>query len=170
MGGMAGGAEQEGSCVLEGVMKDLRTQEPTHLLSPDQRLPWRQEGPGTPGMEWASEKPGSQTLAKGGRQEARKACASHGCAGRELASSLLGLLQDVAQAPQPGLVPTPLLGARQPEAPALTGRSAGLGGGRGAVGAAVVLPQDQFDVPHELPQLGLLLGSVPLVVEAAVSP
>lgn len=71
--GTAGGAEQEGPCVLEGVMKDLRTQEPTHLLSPDQRLPWRQEGPGTPGMERASEGPGSQTLAKGGRQEATEA-------------------------------------------------------------------------------------------------
>ena len=121
-------------------------------------------------MEWASEESGSQTLAQGGRQEATEACASDGRTGRELASSLLGLLQDVAQAPQPGLVPMPLLGARQPEAPALTGRIAGLGGGRGAVGVALVLPQDPFDVPHELPQLGLLLGSVPLVVEAAVSP
>ena len=63
--GMAGGAEQEGPCVLEGVMKDLRTQEPTHLLSPDQRLPWRQEGPGTPGMERASEGPGSRTPGQG---------------------------------------------------------------------------------------------------------
>ena len=151
-------------------MKDLRTQEPTHLLSPDQRLPWRQEGPGTPGMEQASEEPGSQTLAKGGRQETTEACASDGRTGWELASSLLGLLQDAAQAPQPGLVPVPLVGAQPPEAPALTRCGAGLGGSRRAVGAALVLPQNPFDVPHELPQLGLLLGSIPLVVEAAVSP
>ena len=164
---MAGGEEQEGPCILEGVMKDLRTQEPTHLLSPDQRLPWRQEGPGTPGMEQASEEPGSQTLAKGGRQETTEACASDGRTGRKLASSLLGLLQDVAQAPQPGLVPALVASARPPEAPALTGCGAGLGGRRGAVGAALMLPQDPFDVPHELPQLSLLLGSVPLV-EASV--
>ena len=151
-------------------MKDLRTQQPTHLLSPDQRLPWRQEGTGTPGMERPSEEPGSQTLAQGGRQEATEACASDGCTGRELVSSLLGLLQDVAKAPQPGLVPVPLLGARLPEAPALMGRSSGLAGGQGAVGPALVLPQDPFNVLHELPQLGLLLGSIPLVVEAAVSP
>ena len=148
-------------------MKDLRTQQPTHLLSPDQRLPWRQEGTGTPGMEWPSEESGSQTLAQGGRQEATEACASDGRTGRELASSLLGLLQDAAQAPQPGLVPVPLVDTQPPEAPALTGRGAGLGGSRRAVGAALMLPQDPFDVPHELPQLSLLLGSVPLV-EASV--
>ena len=93
---MAGGAEQEGPCVLEGVMKDLRTQEPTHLLSPDQRLPWRQKGPGTPGME-PREGAGSQTP-QGGRQEAAEDCTSDGHALRELASSLLGLLQYVVQA------------------------------------------------------------------------
>ena len=106
---------------------------------------------------------GAGLRAKGGRQEAMEACASDGCAERELASSLLGLLQDAVQAPQPGLVPVPLLGAQPPEALALTGRSAGLRGGRGAEGG------DPFEVLHELPQLGLLLGSVPLVVEAAVS-
>ena len=107
---------------------------------------------------------GAGLRAKGGRQEATEACASDECAERELASSLLGVLQDAVQAPQPGLVPAPLLGAQPPEAPALTGCGAGLRGGRGAEGG------DPFDVPHELPQLGLLLGSVPLVVEAAVSP
>ena len=112
---------------------------------------------------------GAGLRAKGGRQEAMEACASDGCAERELASSLLGLLQDAVQAPQPGLVPVPLLGAQPPEAPALTGRGVGLRSGQGAVGTALVLPQDPFDLPHELPQLGLLLGSVPLVVEAAVS-
>ena len=124
---MAGGAEQEGPCVLEGMMKDLRTQEPTHLLSPDQRLPWRQEGPGTPGME-PSEGPGSRTP-QGGRQEAAEDCTSDGHALREVASSLLGLLQYAVQAPQPGLVPVPLLGAQPPEAPVLMGRGAGLRGG-----------------------------------------
>ena len=121
-------------------------------------------------MERASEEPGSQTLAKGGRQEATEACASDGRTGRELVSSLLGLLQDAAQAPQPGLASVPLVGTQPSEAPALTGRSAGLGGSRRAVGATLVLPQNPFNVPHELPQLGLLLGSIPLVVEAAVSP
>ena len=120
-------------------------------------------------MERPSEESGSQTLAQGGRQEATEACASDGRTGRELASSLLGLLQDVAQAPQawslhPSLAPSHWR-------PQLSwGAGTEVRGGWGAVGAAVVLPQDQFDVPHELPQLGLLLGSVPLVVEAAVSP
>ena len=145
-------------------MKDLRIQEPTHFLPPNQMLPWSQEGPGTPGMERAREGSGSR------RQEAAEACASDGRARWELASSLLGLLQDAAQAPQPGLVPAPLLGAGPPEAPALTGPGAGVRGSLEAVGAALVLPQDPFDVPHELPQLGLQLGSVPLVVEATVSP
>ena len=131
MGGMAGGAEQEGPCVLEGVMKDLRTQEPTHLLSPDQRLPWRQEGPGTPGMEQASEEPGSQTLAKGGRQETTEACASDGRTGRELASSLLGLLQDAAKAcsqawsPRPSSAP----GSQRPQLSQGAARGWGAAGG-----------------------------------------
>ena len=49
-------------------------------------------------MERPSEESGSQTLAQGGRQEATEACASDGRTGRELASSLLGLLQDAAKA------------------------------------------------------------------------
>ena len=77
---------------------------------------------------------GAGLRAKGGRQEPAEACASDGHALRELASSLFGLLQYAVQAPQPGLVPVPLLGAQPPEAPALTGRSAGLRGGRGAEG------------------------------------
>ena len=64
----------------------------------------------------------------------------------------------------------PFLDARPPEAPALMGRSAGVRDSWGAVGAALVLPQDAFNVPHELSQPGLLLGSIPLVVEATVSP
>ena len=99
-------------------MKDLRTQEPSHLLSPDQTLPWRQEGPGTPGMEWTSEVAGSWTRSQGDRQEAMEACTSDGCTLQEVASSLIGLLQDAAQAPQPGLVPTSLLSAsRGPSSP-----------------------------------------------------
>ena len=121
-------------------------------------------------MERATEVPGSWTRAQGGRQEAAEACASDECALRELASSLLGLLQDAVQAPQPGLVPARLLRAWLPEAPALTGHGEGVRDCWGAVGVALRLLQDPFNMPHELPQLGLLLGSIPLVVEAAVSP
>ena len=142
-------------------MTDLRTQEPSHLLSPDQRLLWTQRGPGTSGMERASEGPGSRTPGLG------RQAGSHG--GLHLRwAHLLGLLQDVAQAPQawslhPSLAPSHWR-------PQLSwGAGTEVRGGWGAVGAAVVLPQDQFNVPHELPQLGLLLGSVPLVVKAAVS-
>lgn len=80
-----------------------------------------------------------------------------------------GLLQDAAQALQPGLVPHPSSepGRRGPQ----LSRAQREGWGRpGDCRRGPRSPTGPLDVPHELPQLGLLLGSVPLVVEAAVSP
>lgn len=49
-----GAQRREGPRVLEGVMKDLRTQEPAHR-SPPQTLPWTLGGSVTCGTERASE-------------------------------------------------------------------------------------------------------------------
>ena len=82
-------------------------------------------------MEWASEESGSQTLAQGGRQEATEACASDGRTGRELASSLLGLLQDAAKAcsqawsPRPSSAP----GSQRPQLSRGAARGWGAAGG-----------------------------------------